>query len=307
MIDAVVAGAGAAGLSAALVLGRCRRRVLLVDGGEPRNARAQALHGYLTRDGTAPGELLRLGREELERYPSVTYQRSTVVDARRTASGFTIRCANGATTDCRALLLATGVVDQLPEIPGVPALYGRSVFHCPLCDGWEVRDRPLAVYGRGDDALALAIGLKAWSADVVWCTHGSPATPEQRQRLAPHAIDVRDEPIVRVDAAPGDSLRIAFAEGAALERRALFFKTGQQERSPLAAQLGCEFTAEGTVRTDKHEGAGIPGLYVAGDASHGDQLAIVAAAEGAVAASAIHDWLWQRDVATAEGGSPAAG
>lgn len=310
MIDAVIAGGGPAGLSAALVLGRCRRRVVLIDGGAPRNASAREIHGYLSRDGIAPDHLLRLGREELERYPSVTYRRGTVVDAERTQARFTASCADGTTMTSRALLLATGVVDQLPAIPGVDELYGKSIFHCPLCDGWEVRDRPLAVYGRGDDALGLAIDLTTWSRDVVWCTHGAPPSADQRSRAVRHAISVRQEPIVKADAAPGDSLRIGFADGVALERRALFFKTGQMERSPLAARLGCEFTAEGTVQTDEHEGTGVPGLYVAGDASHGDQLAIVAAAEGALAAVAIHDWLRERATAVIEsaplpGGPPA--
>ena len=305
VIDALIVGAGPAGLSAALVLGRCRRSVVVVDAGAPRNAPASALHGYLTRDGVAPGELLSLGREELRRYSSVSYVNGTVVDADRTSAGFTVRCADGATTSCRALLLATGVIDALPAIPGAAALYGRSIFHCPLCDGWEVRDRPLAVYGESDHALALAVGLRAWTADVVWCTHGSPAGEEQRRRCARGGIGLREEPIVAFEPGPDDSVRITFAHGSPLDRRALFFKTGQRERSPLAARLGCRFTAEGTVRTDEHEGTGIPGLYVAGDASHGDQFAIVAAAEGAVAAAAIHGWLWDQDVE--RHGSAAAG
>ena len=295
MVDALIVGGGPAGLSAALVLGRCRRSVVVVDAGAPRNATAGALHGYLTRDGVAPGELLSLGRDELRRYSSVSHVSGTVVDADRTAEGFTVRCADGATTSCRALLLATGVVDALPAIPGAAALYGRSLFHCPLCDGWEVRDRPLAVYGHSDDALALAIGLSTWSMDVVWCTGGSPAGEEQRRRSSLGGVGLREEPIVGFEPGPDDSMRIAFAAGEPLDRRALFFKTGQRERSPLAARLGCRFTAAGTVRTDEHEATGIPGLYVAGDASHGDQFAIVAAAEGAVAAAAIHDWLGQLD------------
>ena len=303
-MDALIVGGGPAGLSAALVLGRCRRTVVVVDAGAPRNAPAGELHGFLTRDGVAPGELLSLGREELRRYPSVRYVSGTVVDADRTAAGFTVRCADGTITTCRALLLATGVVDALPPIPGAAALYGKSVFHCPLCDGWEVRDRSLAVYGDSEDALGLAIGLKAWSADVVWCTHGTPVGEEQRRRSTGGGVVVREDPIAAFEPGPDDSVRIAFANGPPLDRRALFFKTGQRERSPLAARLGCRFTTAGTVSTDEHEATGIPGLYVAGDASHGDQFAIVAAAEGAVAAAAMHDWLWKQDVA--RDGGPAA-
>ena len=148
--DVIVVGAGPAGLSAALMLGRCRRSVVVFDNSKPRNAASRALHGYLTRDGIAPADFLQLARGELAQYDSVEIRSEEVTAAEcRPGDGFVVTVASGGTLRARKLLLATGVVDNLPDIPGFREMYGRSVFHCPYCDGWELCDRPLAVYGRG--------------------------------------------------------------------------------------------------------------------------------------------------------------
>jgi thioredoxin reductase len=192
--DAVIVGAGPAGLSAALILGRCRRRVLVCDAGRPRNAVSHALHGYLTRDGIHPAELRRVGRDELRRYPTVEVRDVEVVDGKCETHGFALTFSDGTTISCRKLLLATGVVDVLPQIEGFQAFYGRSVFHCPYCDGWEVRDQPLAIYGSGEHGTGLALELTAWSADLVLCTDGATALAGQyADRLARHGIGVREE------------------------------------------------------------------------------------------------------------------
>jgi len=170
--DCIVVGGGPAGLSGALMLGRCRRSVLVFDVGKPRNAAAAGLHNYLTRDGINPGEFIRLAQEEVRRYPTVEFRRTQVVAVERTRSGFTVVGADGSRHDSRKLLLATGVVDELPEIEGLQELYGTSVHHCPYCDGWEWRDQPLAVYGRGEEGPALALALTVWSPDLVLCTAG---------------------------------------------------------------------------------------------------------------------------------------
>lgn len=171
--DVIIVGGGPAGLNAALVLGRCRRRVLIFDDGKPRNAVSHALHGFLSRDGVDPAQLRAIGREQLALYPSVTLDAEQVVDAARTETGFTVCTSDGREFRARKLLLSAGVVDVLPEAPGFAELYGRGVFHCPYCDGWEMRDQPLAVYGRGDDKGAgLALEMKLWSQDVVLCSDG---------------------------------------------------------------------------------------------------------------------------------------
>src|SRR3989442_13442391 len=183
MYDVLVVGGGPAGLSAALMLGRCRRRVLVCDRGEPRNRRSGALHGFLTRDGIAPAALNDLGRAELATY-GVAFRCVGVTGARREGDCFRVSLAGGGVELTRYLLLATGVVDDVPAISGFDACYGRSIFHCPYCDGWEWRDRRLAAFGRGKDATGLALGLKTWSADVIVYTHGSPLERRHRDRLA---------------------------------------------------------------------------------------------------------------------------
>lgn len=296
MFDVIIVGAGPAGLSAALILGRCRRNVLVCDAGQPRNAASRALHGYLTRDGIEPAELLRIGREQLRPYTTVHLRADEVTDTRCVENGFEITIDDEVVSS-RKLLLATGVVDLLPDIDGLKSLYGRSVFHCPYCDGWELRDQPIAIYGREDRGFGLALELTGWSRDLVVCTDG-PATfsADDRDQLAELNIAVREERISRLEGSDGQLERIIFANGDALPRRGMFFNTGQDQRCDLAAKLGCEFTERGAVRTGEYEMTKVPGLFVAGDASRAVQLVIVAAAEGAEAAFAINKALIKEDL-----------
>lgn len=289
MLDVIIVGAGPAGLSAALMLGRCRRSVLVFDTGRPRNAASQAMHGYLTRDGVPPVEFLRMARDELRHYESVQLRSGEVVSARCHEAHFEVTLADGTCWTCRKLLLATGVVDNLPPIEGLRALYGRSVFHCPYCDGWEVRDQPIAIYGNGERGLGLSLELTAWSGDLVLCTDGPSAIdPDGLDRLARNGIRLYDDRIARLEGTDGQLSHIVFASGERLPRRAMFFTTGQSQRSDLMAQLGCTFNEKGTVRTGKYETTHLPGLFVAGDASRAVQWVIVAASEGAEAAFAIN-------------------
>lgn len=292
--DAVIVGGGPAGLSAALILGRCRRRVLVCDAGRPRNAAAREIHGFLTRDGIAPAELRRIARRQLQPY-GVELVRGEVTGARRTKDGFTVALAGGRIVSTRMLLFATGVVDRLPAVDGLRALYGRSVFHCPYCDGWEVRDRPLAVYGRGRGGAGLALSLKTWSRDVTLLTDGPARIPASaRKALAARGIPVFGRRISRLEKRAG-GLDVVFRDGERLARRALFFSTGQDHSCDLPRRLGCRFTGKGAIRTDRFERTGVPGLFVAGDASRDVQLAIVAAAEGAKAAFAINRELQEEE------------
>ena len=298
MYDAVIVGAGPAGLSAALILGRCRRRVLLCDTGRPRNAASHAMHGYLTRDGVAPSDFLSLGRRDLEQYPTVELRQVAVIDAECTSDGrFGIVFESGERVRARTLLLATGVVDSIPDLPGFRELFGRSVFHCPYCDGWEVRDQPIAIYGQGDRGVGLALELTVWSRDLVLCTDGSADLPDaDRERLARNGIVVREDRGAELEHVDGVLTHIVFEGASRLARRALFFNTGQTQRSNLAIKLGCEFSDKGTVRTGKYETTHLPGLYVAGDASRDVQWVVVAAAEGAEAAFAINTALLKEDL-----------
>jgi len=297
-VDVIIVGAGPAGLSAALILGRCRRSVVVFDIGQPRNAASQAMHGYLTRDGVPPAEFLRLARDDLRQYETVSLRDEEVVAAECAPGGcFAVTVASGERVTARKLLIATGVADNLPEIEGFGAFYGRSIFHCPYCDGWEVRDRPIAVYGNGERGLGLSLELTCWSRDLVLVTDGPcEIDADGRARLERHRIAIREERIVRLEGTNGQLTHLAFADGTRLPRQAMFFTTGQSQRSDLLMRLGCKFNDKGTVSTGKYETTHIPGLFVAGDASRAVQWVIVAASEGAEAAFAINTAFLKEDL-----------
>jgi thioredoxin reductase len=287
MFDVLVVGGGPAGLSAALMLGRCRRRVLICDFGEPRNRRATALHGYLTRDGIAPSSFNEIGRRELPVY-GVEFRSVGVTAAARHDDHYRVTLADGANETARFLLLATGVIDDLPAISGLDECYGRSVFHCPYCDGWEWRDRRLAAVGHGAHVTPLALALRTWSTDVVLCTNGYRVGTRHRERLARNGIVVHRERITRIDHHGGLLTSIVLASHEVVPRDAVFFSTGQHPQSALALSLGCTFTHHGTVKTGNLCDTNVPRVFVAGDASRDAQFVVVAAAEGIKAAVAIN-------------------
>jgi thioredoxin reductase len=276
------------------VLGRCRRSVLVCDSGTPRNAASRALHGYLTRDGVPPLELLRLGRAELEPY-GVEIRSVTVTGVDRATDGFELSLADGGRVRGRAVLLATGVKDQVPEVPGVQECYGTTVHHCPYCDGWEHREKAIAVVGQGAGGAGLALSLRTWSDSVSLFTNG-PArlTRAQRDQLASQAINIHERRIARLDHDAGHARAIVLVNGDSVACDALFFSGKQAQQCEFPRLLGCEFTRKGTVKTDHLGETCVPGVYVVGDASRDVQFVIVAAAEGAKAGVAINKALQAR-------------
>lgn len=303
--DCIIVGAGPAGLSAALMLGRCRRNVLVCDIGNPRNARSSGLHNYLTRDGIVPDQFLELARQDVARYSSVECRTVEVLDATASSDGFRVVCADGRQLSARKLLLATGVADELPDLAGLASMYGTSVHHCPYCDGWEWRDQPIGVYGCGEEGSALALGLTVWTDDLVLCTDGpSRLAPKDLDQLQAQGIEVREERVLRLEGTDGQLERIVFENGESLARRALFVCCGQHQRSALARKLGARFTSKGAVDTGTCEATEVPGLYVAGDASKEAQFVIVAAAEGAEAGMAINKALLKEDLAQKRNSTP---
>lgn len=295
MYEVIIVGGGPAGLSAALILGRSRRRTLVCDAGEPRNAPSPSAHNFLSRDGIAPAELLRISREQLAAYPSVELRTADVVSATRQAQGFEVTLADGTRLTSRGLIVATGVRDELPAIEGLAPRWGRSVLHCPYCHGWEVRDQPLAVYAQGAEALHISFLLTQLSRDIVLCTDGpAELTAADRDRLAAHGIQLRESKLLRLEG-EGDTLeRLVFADGEVLERHALFVSPTPRQRSPLAAQLGCDFTEAGAVKVDEMRRSSVPGVYIVGDAVR-QAFLILAAADGALAGAALNLELVQAD------------
>jgi thioredoxin reductase len=282
------------------MLGRCRRHVLLCDTGQPRNIRSRELHGYLSRDGIAPVELLRIGREELGKY-GIELRQVAVASVARRGDRFDVGLADGQQLEARVVLLATGVHDHPPDIPGLAECYGISVHHCPYCDGWEHRDKTIGVIGHGTSPAALALSLRSWSHHVVACTHGRiRIQPNQRKQLAAHGIPLFTNPIALIEHQDGYVRAIAFADGQRVPCDAIFFSAPQSQQCELADQLGCEFTSKGTVKTDHLGNTCVEGIYVVGDASRDVQFVIVAAAEGAKAGVAINKALQSRAGLTLE-------
>jgi len=292
----IVVGGGPAGLSAALILGRCRRHVLLCDAGAPRNRHSQALHGYLTRDGVTPAAFNQMGRAELEAY-EVAFRRGRATHACVAAdgSGFEVTFDTGSAARAKFLLLATGVADEVPTVPGLADCYGRSVFHCPYCDGWEWRDRRLGVLADGVGGARLALALKTWSADVVLLPvgNGRRLSADWRARLARHQVDARRTAVAALHHDDGLLRQVELVTGDRLPCDALFFAAPQHPQSPLAVSLGCSLNRKGTITTGALSETNVPGVFVAGDASHDAQYVVVAAAEGFKAGLAINQALQQ--------------
>ncbi len=295
MLDVVVVGAGSAGLSAALVLGRARRRTLVLDGGPPRNAPSPAAHSFFTRDGASPLELLVLGRDQLRPYTSVHMTSARAMLIERSGENFMVRLDDGSIESARRVLLATGVVDELPTIEGIDRLWGKGVLHCPFCHGWEVRDAPFAVYGRGRESIEFARLLLGWSRDLVLCSDGPAGLDhDDRAFLSRHGIGLREERIVRLEGESGLEW-IVLSDGCVLERRAMFVRPPQGPGSDLSRQLACEHTDDGSVRVNDDGQTSVRGVYAAGDMTTHAQQVVLAAASGARAAISIQRALVAED------------
>jgi thioredoxin reductase len=297
MMDVIIVGGGVAGLSAALVLGRARRRTLVVDDGAPRNAPSPAAHSVFTRDGASPAELLRIARAQLAPYTSVELRDGRAVSLRRAPEGFVVGLVDGADVRARRIVLALGVRDVLPAIDGLAALWGRGVLHCPYCHGWEVRDAPWALYASGSVAMEMAPLLLQWSRDLLLCTSGpAELAPSEREALIRHGVRIIETPIRRLEGAVALD-RIIFADGHVESRRALFLRPAQMIASDLAQQIGCEQTEAGLIRIGSDHQTSVPGVYAAGDATTPVQQIVVAAASGAQAAMMLNRHLVQADFA----------
>lgn len=301
MYDVIVVGGGPAGLNAALVSGRQRRRVLVVDSDRPRNAPASEMHMFLSRDGFSPAELRKVGRDELSAYPSVELRMGQVDSITPARDGFTVGLAGGETHRARKLVLATGQVDLTDAVDGLAARFGRGVFHCPFCHGYETRGMTLAVLGHELPQVMQALYVAdRFSDDVIVCTNGHPVPEPAVSRLAAAGIPVRAETVARIEGEKGD-MRLVFADGTVLERQAVYHRAPTRQHSALAEQLGCELLPDGCVRVDEFQRTSVPGVYAAGDtarlAALPDALTFVitGAADGARAAVWLDQELFRED------------
>ncbi|HEV7203108.1 MAG TPA: NAD(P)/FAD-dependent oxidoreductase [Jatrophihabitans sp.] len=294
--DVVVIGGGAAGLSAALVLSRARRSVLVVDGGAPRNAPAAHMHGFLSRDGLPPADLLAIGRAEVTGYGATVVDGVVTGVAPSGSAGFGVTISTGDRVVARRLLIATGLRDELPDIPGLRERWGRDVLHCPYCHGYEVRDRRLAVIGRSPDAVRYAQIVRQWSDDVVLVAPTGIVSDTYRTQLAARGIAVREGDVtsLRIDA--GRLTAVAIDGARDVRCDAVFVPPRPVPNNALLLALGCALDADGWVVVGPDGHAGVPGVWVAGNLANPRAQVITAAGEGSAAAIAINADLVDDDV-----------
>jgi thioredoxin reductase len=296
--DVVVVGGGPAGLSAALVLVRARRTVVVVDAGAPRNAPAAHLHGFLSRDGMPPRELLAAGRSEVAGYGGRLLD-GTVVGVE---PGSGVRLADGSRLGARRVLVATGLRDELPDIPGVRERWGRDLLHCPYCHGWEVRDQPLGVLGGTPEAVQHALLVRQWSPDVILFPHGDALTPEQREQLTARGIGIVEGAVARLVVGDDRLHGVELGGGRVVARAAVFVRPRFVPNAGLLTGLGCAVDASGWVVHDPVGRTSVAGVWVAGNAADPRAQVISAAGEGSAAAIALNADLVDEDVKRARAG-----
>jgi thioredoxin reductase len=294
--DVVVVGAGPAGLSAALILGRARRSVLVCDRDTPRNWASRRMHAFVTREGLQPRRFRAIARRELDQYASVEIRDTEVTSLVRSRSGFEVTLDGQHGVFCRKVLIATGVIDLLPPIPDVERYFGISVFQCPYCDGWELQDHAVAVYGKGRRGFEMARAMTAWTSDIVLCTDGPAAlSPLRKAELEQNRIRLVTAKIKGLKGRKGQLNAIVFENGIQLPRTALFFDLPARRQSSLAELMGCDLNRNGRIECGKYAATNVPGVFAAGNVVDDVQLSIVAAAEGAQAAFGINTALTKED------------
>jgi thioredoxin reductase len=303
-VDVVVVGGGVAGLSGALTLARARRSVLLLDSGEPRNAPAEGVHGFLTRDGMAPRELLGVGAGEVARYGGRMLP-TRAVSARRDGEVFVVVGEDGRTFSARRLLVTTGLVDELPDIPGLRERFGRDVLHCPYCHGWEVRDEPIGVLGTGPYAAHQALLFRQWSADVTLVRHpAADPTEEEWEQLAARDVAVVDGPVAALEVRDDRLSGVRLAGGVVVPVRALVVMPRFAARSEVLAGLGLRpvehpMGVGSHVEADARGATAVAGVWVAGNVADLMAGVVGAAAAGMAAGAAINADLVAADTAAA--------
>lgn len=296
MLDVVIIGGSSAGLSAALILGRSLRDIVVIDDHKPCNRFSHASHGFLTRDGIPPSELIQIAYDQLEHYPTVARKTATALHIEKNAVGLEITSSDASKLQARIVLLATGLHDELPPLDGIEGLWGKSVFHCPYCDGYEVRGKAIAVIGVNETALHLVMMLRNLTPNLTLCTGDRwKLTVAQRERLTRFGIDVVEQPVVALESIGTQIQAVRFVDGTSLSCDALFIRPKTTHRTTFAFDLGCEVNEHNVVQVDLRGRTSIEGVYAAGDISSPMRSVAISVAQGAAAAYGINADLIERD------------
>jgi thioredoxin reductase len=264
--DAIIIGGSSAGLSAGLALGRARRKVLIIDNGQPCNAQTPHSHNFFTQDGKTPAEIAAVARKQLERYSTVEFINDLVVQGARTAAGFIIGTVSEKTISAKKLLFATGIRDIFPAIPGFSACWGISIIHCPYCHGYEYSDEVTGILANGDVAFEFAKLISNWTKYLTLYTNGaSTLTEEQKLSLEKHNIHIVETEIESISHVQGKIDSLVFKGGGRSELKALYARVKFEQPSPIPVELGCELNEQGYLQVDSWMKTSIPGIYAAGD------------------------------------------
>lgn len=289
LLDCVIIGGGPSGLNAALVLGRAKRNTILFDEDKPRNAVTHESHGFITRDGIKPSEFKKLAKENLLKYPSISIQNQRIINIKKENRTFLIFSEDGHSYRTRKVLLSTGLKDILPRIEGIHHFYGTSLFNCPFCDGWELRDRAIVVIGEDERVFHMTKMASNWSKDLVVCTNGKNIlSTEQREVLNKRKIKVIEDKIVTLQGNKGRLKKIQFKNGKEIEREGGFVSTELKQATSFPQTLGCAMNKMGGIETDKMGRTNIEGVYASGDNSLSAPPQLInAASDGSKAAMGV--------------------
>lgn len=293
--DVIIVGGGAAGCSAAITLARCNRKILIIDAGEQRNLRTKEVHLFLTRDGISPAQFYAMTQKELDYYGVETVKARVVTARELGGHGFSLTDENKMKYTCRRLLLATGVTDEIPDIPGLAELWGRGVYHCPYCDGWEYSGKIIGLYAP-KFGYGMALALRQLTDHLILFTNGrNYLQSKQRENLAMRGVEIIATPIKEIARANKMIKCVKLKDGMTVPVDVLFVINHHKVNNSLLKQLGCRCVKKGPAITNRRQETNVPGVYVAGDASYDMHMVVVAAAEGVKAGVAINASLLRKD------------
>lgn len=295
LLDCAIIGGGPAGLSAALVVGRGRKQVIVFDDELPRNRVTQESHGFITNDGMTPFEIRRAGEADLQKYPNIKIKRSRIVDIQKKEERFTLLTHEGDRFEAKKIILATGLQDILPEIEGIHDVYGKTLFSCPFCDGWELKDKALALIAENQRALHMAKLLSNWTKDLIVFTNGHVLAEEDKVLLTAHSIQVIDVPIVSIDHDNGQLRSLQLANGETVKREGGFVASEFKQSAPFAEKLGCQMTKNAGIETDILGRTTVSGVFACGDNLGGPAQLVLAAAAGSQAGMGVIHELVQEE------------